>query len=78
MKIVIGFRDEITTTVESTGNDIRLEEGSPREVKKIVEYYSRKTNTTGDQLLQILLSRLRGGWWATLIEGNTDRTNDGR
>jgi hypothetical protein len=66
MKIEVHFRDQIIGTGTSRGNEVFWEgEGSNR-IKMIAAHYERQ-GFKGDVLLQKMLERLQGMWWAQEI-----------
>ena len=68
MKIKIGFRDSPFCTAETIGDTISWEGENTQGVRSIADFYSRKYDVKGDDLLKLLASRLKGNTWASIVK----------
>lgn len=85
MKIQIGFLDQPKATIEANGNEPLKWSGTLKGInsaKEVVEFYAEPRMgepgpATGEELLQLLLQRLRGGhWWAIPVNDSSDRSTE--
>lgn len=64
MKIIMGFDTEAAGTAETTEDGkIQYTGKEPERVQKIVQFYQRGSGLEGEELLHLVLQRVRGRCW---------------